>query len=252
MADKEESSVMFSLKELMNLEEDRIKSEEDDRIKAQQDVERGRVDAEHRAREAEDARLRADEERRRVDEQRGREEQARLEAIRHAEIEKSRAESEQRARMEEIARHQEHERQLAALKQSDGRNKLRNQLFFVSTLGVLGLGGLGYFVYDQSNKAAQAKLAADQDKQRGEQEVAVLKKKNAQFEEEKKTLEEQLASAPTAEDKKRLEAKLAELEAAKGGAPAVPGYRPAVGAAPLPPVVGAKKCKKGDPTCVDF
>jgi colicin import membrane protein len=115
MSEQKESSVLFSLKELMNLEEDRIKNEEADRTAAANAAEKARADAELAARNAEESRIRAEEERRRVDEQRTREEAARLDAIRTAEIEKARIEAEQRARMEAMAAQQQHERSLAVI-----------------------------------------------------------------------------------------------------------------------------------------
>ena len=53
MAEQKESSVLFSLKELMSLEEDRIKQEEDDRKRKEQAEQQARLDAERRAREEE-------------------------------------------------------------------------------------------------------------------------------------------------------------------------------------------------------
>src|SRR5450755_2713809 len=98
MSEQKESSVLFSLKELMNLEEDRIKGEEAEKAATAAAAEKARVEAERAAREAEEARIRSEQERRRLDDQRSREENARLEAIRHAEMEKTRLEAEQRAR----------------------------------------------------------------------------------------------------------------------------------------------------------
>ena len=67
MPEQKESSVLFSLKELMNLEEDRIRQEESAR-KAKQDAEvQARLDAERRAREEEEGRMRAEELRQRAD-----------------------------------------------------------------------------------------------------------------------------------------------------------------------------------------
>ena len=82
MAEQKESSVLFSLKELMNLEENRIKEEEAEKAaRARAEAERkAREDAERRA--AEERRLREEEEARRGEEQRKREELARVEAIR--------------------------------------------------------------------------------------------------------------------------------------------------------------------------
>ncbi len=257
MADNEESSVMFSLKELMNLEEDRIKSEEEERLTMQRDEERARLDGEQRGRDAEAARLHAEAERRRQEEQRGREEQARLEAIGHAELERVRAETEQRARMEGIARQQEHERQLLTLKQDQRGGALRNQLIGVSVVAILGLGGLGYFLYDQSNKAAQAKsVAAAETRQRAD-EAEAMKKQLAIQEADRKLLQEQLSASTTPEEKARLQAKIDELATANKGSTGTPSVRQygtgvTTTTTPTAPVSGHKACKKGDPLCSDL
>ena len=49
MSEQKESSVLFSLKELMNLEEDRIKQEEETKRAQAEAAERSRLDAERRA-----------------------------------------------------------------------------------------------------------------------------------------------------------------------------------------------------------
>ena len=82
MSEQKESSVLFSLKELMNLEEDRIKTEETSKAEQARQAEQARLDAERAAREAEEARIHAENEKRRLEESRQREETARLEAIR--------------------------------------------------------------------------------------------------------------------------------------------------------------------------
>ncbi len=91
MAEQKESSVLFSLKELMNLEQDRIAQETAHQQRQARDA-RERREAEERAqREAEERRLREAEDARRADEQRKREDTARIEAIKHAEIERAKA-----------------------------------------------------------------------------------------------------------------------------------------------------------------
>src|SRR5262245_59088479 len=97
MAEQKESSVLFSLKELMTLEEDRIKQEDDDRKKKEQAEVQARLDGERRAREAEEERVRQENERKRQEDQRTREEQARVEAIRQGEVEKARKDAENQA-----------------------------------------------------------------------------------------------------------------------------------------------------------
>ena len=62
MDDRKESSVLFNLKELMNLEEDRIKTEEDQRKQATEDARRREEETRRAAEEAERAKARAIEE----------------------------------------------------------------------------------------------------------------------------------------------------------------------------------------------
>jgi len=146
MAEQKESSVLFSLKELMNLEEDRIKTEDDEKKRrAEADVQ-ARVEAERRARDQEAQRLQAEEDRRRSEEQRTKEEAARLEAIRHGEIEKARVEAEQRARMEAMSKQQEHERHLSTLHHDEHKKKLQRMVTFsVAGAAILLFGGLGLY-----------------------------------------------------------------------------------------------------------
>src|SRR5450755_6918 len=103
MADQKESSVLFSLKELMGLEEDRIREEEADKSRRAKAEAEAREAQERTVREAEERRLRDDEERRRQEELRKREEATRLDAIRHGELEKAKSETEHRSRMEALA-----------------------------------------------------------------------------------------------------------------------------------------------------
>jgi colicin import membrane protein len=51
MAEQKESSVLFSLKELMNLEEDRIRQEDEEKKKRAEVEVQARQEAERRARE---------------------------------------------------------------------------------------------------------------------------------------------------------------------------------------------------------
>jgi len=84
---REENSLLFSLKELHKLEEDRQREEEDARVAAIEAERRAKEDAERAAREAEEARIRAQKE-----------------AERRAREEKERKEMEDRVRLEEAER----------------------------------------------------------------------------------------------------------------------------------------------------
>src|SRR5262245_41270337 len=190
MPEQKESSVLFSLKELMNLEEDRIKTEEAEKAAQAAAAEKARLDAERQAREAEEARIRAEEERRRTEEQRSREEAARLEAIRVAEIEKARVEAEQRARLEAMAAQQQHERSLAAIHGDESKHKLRKTLIAVAVVVPLVGTLAGVMIYKdyQSKQAEQNALIAEQQRLGNEK-----KKLEAQMAEQQKKIDNLLA-----------------------------------------------------------
>ena len=115
MAEQKESSVLFSLKELMSLEENRIREEEDAKKKAAEAEVMARADSERRAREAEEARLHQEEERRRQDDMRRKMEEAQIEAAKSAEIEKRKLEEQHRLQMEALAHQQRHEKEIAVV-----------------------------------------------------------------------------------------------------------------------------------------
>jgi len=195
MAEQKESSVLFSLKELMNLEEDRIKQEETERERQEQAVVNARLEAERKAREEEEARMAAAEETRRQSEQRSREEQARVEAIRHAELEKARLDAENAARLEQLRAHQAHEQNLTALKQDKGK---KNLLYIAVGAGVLllvALVGGGIAIKGQMDKAA------------------ALQAQLGQLSQDEADIKNQMAHA-SAEDRARLQQELDDKEAA--------------------------------------
>jgi colicin import membrane protein len=247
MSEQKESSVLFSLKELMNLEEDRIKQEEDQKRAAAEAAERARLDAERRARDEEEARIRAEEQRRRAEEQRAREEAARLEALRQAEIEKARVEAEQKARLEAMQAQQAHEAQLARIKQDESKKKLRNTIIGLSVGGVLVLGligGLGYNYYSQKEKERLAQIEADRVKE--EQ----TKKLEAQLKDQQAKIDRLLADLSSAKDEAQraeIQKKLLEAQEAQkslkggGGGPAKSGGGSGSGS--------SCKCQPGDPLC---
>lgn len=190
MAEQKESSVLFSLKELMNLEEDRIKKEDDDRRRQEAAETQARLEAERRAREEEERRLRTEDERKRGDEARMREEKARLEAIRHGEVEKARVEAENVARMEAQRRQQEHEKELHVLSQDKHKKRLTYVALGSGFVLVAALVGGGIIIKGQidQRKALEAQLNslnADRD-----------------------DLQRKLGSATTDEERARIQAEL--------------------------------------------
>jgi colicin import membrane protein len=246
MSEEQESSVLFSLNELMSIEEDRIRTEEDERLRAAEDAERARQDAERRAREEEMARMASEEQRRRENEQRSREEAVRLDAIQRGELEKARSEAEQRARMEAMNAQQEHERQLATLKHDKGKKQLRNMLIAGGLAVVLGGSTAGYFVY-KNYQENQARMAADAaQRQRLEEEKDRLRREKDESERKMAQLMDDLKGAKSEADRARIQAEI-EAERAKNAKVGGGGVLPKSGGdAPK------KACKPGDPLCSDI
>ena len=255
MAEQKESSVLFSLKELMNLEEDRIKQEDEDKKRRAEADARARADAERRARDQEQARLAAEEDRRRGDEQRKKEEAVRLEAIRQGEIERARVEAENRARMEALSKQQEHERHITSLKQDEHKKKLqRNLMLAVGGGAIVVFGGLGLY-FGKIRPEAEAReaqtraalVAQAEETKRAQQQLADSTAKV-------NDLLSQLSSAQDDKTRAELKAKLAEAQKAQAGAAsrASGGGRKASGGGgedrPKPPKKECN-CQPGDPLC---
>ena len=139
MSERRENSVLFSLKELRRIEDDRVKREEDE-AKAKAEAERAAKEAAvRRAREEEEQRRRAEEDRlRRIEEDK--ENQLREEQLRMQEAER-------RQRVEGELRLQEERMRLEM--QSRKTNSPIKAVVSVAAVLVLIAGGLGYRMYSQ-------------------------------------------------------------------------------------------------------
>lgn len=241
-----ETSGLSSLKELMSIEEDRIKQEEEDKRRRADAELAARTEAERRAREEEQARLVAEEERRRSDEQRKKEEAARLEAIRHAEIEKARIEAEQKGRLETLSRQQEHERSLQSMQHDQHKKKLQ-RMVGASIGGAILLAVVGGIVIHNKTQEAerQAAIAAEAARTAAE-ENAKLKKQMDEAQAKIDVLVGQLGEATNDAQRAELKAKIQAEKDRQAALKAAP--RGGGGAAPdkaKPPC----KCQPGDPMC---
>ena len=254
MAEQKESSVLFSLKELMSLEEDRIKQEDDDKKRKEAAELQARQDAERRAREAEEARMGAETERRRQEDQRSREEQARVEAIRQGEVEKARHEAENQARLRATAQQQDHERQLAAVNQDQKKKQLTYIALGIGALLIFGAAGGGYAFYRSGQ--AQAEEAKRHNAEIAEKQaqldklMADLKSTNDAM----TAAQAEIASAKSDADKQAAQARVVALQAqAQRQQTAVTQVQ----SRPTGPAVGkpnntprpACTCQAGDPLC---
>ena len=116
MSEQKESSVLFNLKELMGLEEDRIQDEENEAAAKLAEEKRLAEEAERAKREAEEAKLRAEQDAVAAAERAKREEEERIIREREEAALRVRLEEEARARSAEQERLLAHERQLAEVK----------------------------------------------------------------------------------------------------------------------------------------
>ena len=116
MSEEKESSVLFNLRELMTLEEDRVRVEEEEQLRREAS-ERERIAAEARERQQEqEARTRAEEEARQAEERRLREEEEAVAREREQAELRVRLEEEAKQNAEAHRRTLDHERELAAIR----------------------------------------------------------------------------------------------------------------------------------------
>ena len=203
MAERRENSVLFSLKELRRIEDDRVKKEQDD-ARARAEAERQAKEAAARAaREDEERRVREEEDRvRRVEEekeQKVRDDQFRLQ------------EAERRARVEGEIRLQEERMRLEVQARSTGKSPVK-AIVGVTVALVAIAGGLGYKMYAKH----QTELAVVQ--QRNEELERQSKLAQAEYERKmdaiRKEMDSKLSAAKSDEERIRIRAEAAQAERA--------------------------------------
>src|ERR1019366_3585684 len=165
MAERQETSVMVSIQEILRDAQNR---EEQEKVEAEtraREEEQRQVDAARRRQDEEEARLRSEEDdrqRRSFEEQRR---QAEIQAMQEAHVQRARSEAEAQARLAEMAARQEHERQLHALGQDKHKKRLTMILVALGAVVVIGGVGAGVAIKRSADQAAtaQAQLRGMQD-----------------------------------------------------------------------------------------
>lgn len=132
-----ESSVLFSLRELMSIEAERTAEERQREADTIESDRRAKMEAELRLRAAEEARMRENDARRAAEQAAMREETARHEAMRLAAVERARIEAEQSARLAKMELERKHERELAVIHTDE--DKLRYKRVALLGTGVFAL-----------------------------------------------------------------------------------------------------------------
>jgi colicin import membrane protein len=254
MAERQETSVMVSIQEILRDAQNR---EEQEKVEAEhraREEEQRRLDEVRRRQEEEEARLRAEEDdrqRRSYEEQRR---QAEIQAMQEAHVQRARSEAEAQARLAEMAARQEHERQLHALSQDKHKKRLTFILVGLGALLFIGAIGGGVLYKNVHDKAqmAEAQLRSLQDeKDKADQEQARLK---AQLENTKDPEQIAQLQAQLAEQQQKVQSLNTQISQ-KGSTPAVRGGGGGGGggsSGASKPAGGSGKpcnCTPGDPLC---
>jgi colicin import membrane protein len=251
MAERQETSVMVSIQEILR---DAQSREEQDKVEAElrsREAEQRRLEEIRRKQEEEAARVRGEEEdreRRAFDEQRR---QAELRGLQEATIHRAKAEAEAHARLAEMTSRQDHERQLHALSQD--KHKKRVQMIAVALgifffVGAIGAGVVIKRVMDERNAATAYARQLETDAQEAQQRTARL---NAELEQTKDP--EKIAALQAQLDEQRQKLDLIRTQQSQpperraGGVGVAPPHPKASdkGAPGKPPC----NCTPGDPLC---
>ena len=206
MSDRKESSVLFSLRELRTIEEERVEEEKDAAREAEEQRIRAERDAERKIREEEEARVaaveQAERQAREEVERRQREEQMRLE------------ETERRARVEAQARlEQERLTKEMEIRAVEASRQRPTWLLAAAGLLVLVVGGLGFFAVQQSRQSEENERKAELQLAELKQEMAAVESDINRLIDEKEAQYEDLLAAKTESEKLAAQREIEETQA---------------------------------------
>lgn len=240
MSTTHDSSVLFSIHQLMNDYETRVLEEQAEAARKAEAEEKARQEALRLAKE-EEARLSHEANMRRIREEAAqREEEARLEAIRLAALERARIEAERQAQIEMVAQAQAHELAMRALQEDEKKKKLKRSIWMGSAGGALVLAAIVGLYFGKLKPDHDARLAA---------QAADI---NAQYEEARKLKEQNAANQRRIEQAENALLKSKEEAAAAAAQPVTtaPTAKPqwSNGGTSKPQPKGGS-CLPGEPGC---
>jgi colicin import membrane protein len=235
MPEQRENSVLFSLKELRRIEDDRIRQEEADARARVESERKAREDAERKARDEIDRRRRDEEDRvRRTEEDkvaREREEQMRLQ------------ETERRARVEAEMRIQEERMRLEVQ-----AKKAKSPLPAILVVGGILIIAAGIAVYKVNSQAEAEKIALQ--RQAAEEAERIKKEsddRTRRLEGQIAQKEKEMREAKTEEERVRLRAEKEALQNRRGSARPRAQAADPTPAAPKQPRIREKRQINDDP-----
>ena len=215
-AEKRENSVLFSLRELQRIEEERVTEEDAESQRREEERIRAKMEAERAEREAEEMRVRAerDEAKRALDEVEGRQREQHLRL----------QETETRARIEAQAKlEQERLSHEMHIRRTEAENTRPKWLIGVAAILVLLVGGLGYWLYTQQQEKNKEKEEARIALEEKEHALAKAARENEQLQEDIEALSDQIdeaqqefAAAVESQDADRQKAAQAKLDRLRG------------------------------------
>jgi colicin import membrane protein len=247
MAERQETSVMVSIQEILRDAQSREEQEKVEAERREREEEQRRVDEIRRKQEDEAARLKAEEEerQRKVFEEQRR--QAEIIAVQEATVQKAKLEAESQARLAEMNARQEHERKLHALSQDKGKKQLQQIAIGLGVVFFLAV-GVGGYMYYQANQKAEA-IAAQLKQLEEEKDKADQERKDLAFKLEHTTDPAKIAElqAQLQDATKRADDAAKQMSAQKSpgqGGPHPAAVKPAGGGG------GPKSnCRPDDPLC---
>jgi colicin import membrane protein len=211
MAEPKESSVLFSLQQLMSLEQDRVAKEHADRDRRVRDVEERRQAEQRAVARAATEKVREAEEQRLQSAQRAREEAARLEAIQLAEVTRIKAETEAEAALRELTARQGHEAKLAVIHQQSSSRRTKVTAAVAIAVLSLGMAGLGLKWHADRQETEAARRETQATLARMVSDNAKLQAQIDGAEAERQRIEEALVHTRDAQEAAALKAKQAQI-----------------------------------------
>jgi colicin import membrane protein len=249
MAERQETSVMVSIQEILQDAQNREVEEKAEAERRAREQEQRRLEEIRLKQEAEAARVRAEEEERQRRDFEEQKRQAELKALSEAALQKVKIEAESQARLAEIESRQEHERQLHALSQDKHKRRLT---LIAAALGVVffvGAIGAGIAISNISAAKARAEAIARDlasQKEQVEQQQSALRMKLDQATDPATIEALKLQLQNSQQQLQKLNNQLRDNPRGGGGVPATrPAAPPKPGGGPARPC----NCTPGDPLC---
>ena len=166
MGELREDSLLFSLKGLLERERERVSDEADREFRRIEAEQLARLERERRGWEERERRRQEEEAQARCEGQRRRAAEARLEALRRAEVARARAEADAKARIEIEARRREHELMLEGIREKSGRRRSQQLAASFAAVALLFAGGGGALYF--------GKIGPEQERARADYERLVI------------------------------------------------------------------------------